>query len=148
MKVLLLKNDKSLGKKGEIKEVKDGYAKNYLIPKRIAVIATKEALRMWEENQKILQEKEQKELEKLKNLKKSIESITLTIIHKVGANGSLFGSITNKEISQLLKEKYQIEIDKKNINLHPPIKQTGQFNIDIKLGYGLHAILKLNIEGK
>ncbi|WP_200764103.1 50S ribosomal protein L9 [Nitrosophilus alvini] len=148
MKVLLIKDVKGLGKAGEIKEVKDGYGRNFLIARGFAKHATDAVIRQWQAEQKRRAEKEAAEIENLKKLKEKIESIKLVIKHKLGANGALFGSITNKEISEALKKEYGIEIDKKHIDVHPPIKQTGDHEIDIKLGHGIHAKLELVVEGE
>ena len=147
MKVLLIKDVPNLGKAGEVKEVKDGYGKNFLIARGFAKLATPDVIEAWEKEQARKAEQEAKEIESLKKLKEKIESITLTIRHKAGANGALFGAITNKEVAEALKAK-GIEIDKKHIDIHPPIKQTGEFDIDIKLGHGIHATLKLIVEAE
>ena len=148
MKVLLIKDVPNLGKAGEVKEVKDGYAKNFLIAKGLAKVATPDVVAAWEKEQAQKAQKEAEEIRRLEELKEKIESITLTIRHKAGANGALFGAITNKEVAQALKEKYGIELDKKQIDIHPPIKQTGEYDIDIKLGHGIHATLKLIVEAE
>jgi large subunit ribosomal protein L9 len=148
MKVLLIKDVPNLGKAGEIKEVKDGYAKNFLIARGLARIATPDVIEAWEKEQVQRAQKEADEIKRLEELKEKIESTTLTIRHKAGANGALFGAITNKEVAQALKEKYGIELDKKQIDIHPPIKQAGEYDIDIKLGHGIHATLKLIVEAQ
>ncbi len=145
MKVLLIKDVKNLGKAGEIKEVKDGYGRNFLIAKGFAKLATPDVIAAFKKEQEERAKKEAKEIEEIKKLKEKIESLTLTIKHKAGANGSLFGAITNKEVAEALK-KENIDIDKKHIDIHPPIKQTGDFEIDIKLGHGIHAKLNLIVE--
>ncbi len=147
MKVLLIKDVPNLGKAGEVKEVKDGYGKNFLIARGFAKLATPEVIEAWEKEQAKRAEEEAKEIDKLKKLKEKIENITLTIRHKAGANGALFGAITNKEVAEALKEK-GIDIDKKHIDIHPPIKQTGEYEIDVKLGHGIHAKLKLIVEAE
>ena len=146
MKILLIKDVKGLGKAGEIKNAKDGYARNYLIPKGFAKLATDEVVKEWQEEQKRKEEELKKELEKLNELKEKIESITLTIKHKLGANGQLYGAITNKEVAEHLKEK-GIEIDKKHIDMKQ-IKTVGEYTVDVKLGHGIHAKLKLIVEGE
>jgi len=110
MKVLLIKDVKGLGKAGEIKNAKDGYARNYLIPKGFAKLATDEVIKEWLEEQKRKEEELKKELAKLNELKEKIENTKIVIKHKLGANGHLYGAITNKEIAEYLKEK-GIEID-------------------------------------
>jgi large subunit ribosomal protein L9 len=146
MKVLLIKDVKGLGKAGEIKNAKDGYARNFLIPKGFAKLATPEVIKEWEEEQKRKEEELQKELAKLNELKEKIENTTLVIKHKLGANGQLYGAITNKEVAETLKEK-GIEIDKKNIEMKQ-IKTVGEYEVDVKLGHGIHAKLKLIVEGE
>jgi len=146
MKVLLIKDVKGLGKAGEIKNAKDGYARNFLIPKGFAKLATDEVVKEWQEEQKRKQEELEKELAKLNELKKKIESITLHIKHKLGANGQLYGAITNKEVAEHLQQK-GIEIDKKHIEMKQ-IKSVGEYSVDVKLGHGIHAELKLVVEGE
>jgi large subunit ribosomal protein L9 len=146
MKVLLIKDVKGLGKAGEIKNAKDGYARNYLIPKGFAKLATPEVIKEWEEEQKRKEAKLQAEIAKLNELKEKIENTTLVIKHKLGANGRLYGAITNKEVAEALKEK-GIEIDKKHIDMKQ-IKTVGEYEVDIKLGHGIHAKLKLIVEGE
>jgi large subunit ribosomal protein L9 len=146
MKVLLIKDVKGLGKAGEIKNAKDGYARNYLIPKGFAKLATPEVIKEWEEEQKRKEAKLQAEIAKLNELKEKIENTTLVIKHKLGANGQLYGAITNKEVAEALKEK-GIEIDKKHIDMKQ-IKTVGEYEVDIKLGHGIHAKLKLIVEGE
>jgi large subunit ribosomal protein L9 len=146
MKVLLIKDVKGLGKAGEIKNAKDGYARNFLIPKGFAKLATDEVIKEWQEEQKRKEEELKKELAELNELKKKIENTTLHIKHKLGANGQLYGAITNKEVAEHLKEK-GIEIDKKHIEMKQ-IKTVGEYTVDVKLGHGIHANLKLVVEGE
>ncbi len=145
MKVLLIKDVKGLGKIGEIKEVKDGYGKNFLIGKGLALHATNEVLKKYEAQERKLKEQETLEIEKAKNLAEIINSTKLTIKHKVGANGHLIGSVTNKEISEVLKEQFDIQLDKKHISLDKKIKTPGIFEVDCKLGHAIHATLKIDI---
>ena len=147
MKVLLIKDVKNLGKAGEVKEVKDGYGKNFLIARGFAKLATPEVIEAWEKEQAQKAELEAMERDKLQALKEKIEKTKLTIRHKAGANGALFGAITNKEVAQALAQQ-GITIDKKHINIHPPIKQAGEYDIDIKLGHGIHAKLDLLVEAE
>ena len=146
MKILLIKDVKGLGKAGEIKNAKDGYARNFLIPKGFAKVATDEVVKEWQEVQKRKEEELQKELAKLNEIKNEIENITLNIKHKLGANGQLYGAITNKEVAEHLKQ-HGIDIDKKHIELKQ-IKTVGEYSVDVKLGHGIHAQLKLIVEGE
>lgn len=147
MKVLLIKDVKSLGKAGEIKEVKDGYGKNFLIGKGFALHATPEVIAEYEEKQAKLAEIEAAEIAEAKELKEKLDATKLTIKHKVGANGHLIGSVTNKEISEALSSDLGIEIDKKNIALKDKIKAAGIFEVDCKLGHAIHASLKVDVIG-
>ena len=146
MKVLLIKDVKGLGKAGEIKNAKDGYARNYLIPKGFAKVATKEVIKEWEEEQARKKVELEKEIKELTELKEKLENEKIVIKHKLGANGQLIGSVTNKEIAEVLKEK-GYEIDKKNIE-HKTIKAPGDYVVDVKLGHSIHAKINLIVEGE
>jgi len=146
MKVLLIKDVRGLGKAGEIKEAKEGYARNFLIPKGFAKNATPEVLEEYKKAQeeKALQEK--KEIEEFNKIKEILEKETITIVRKLGANGMLYGAVTKEDVKNALEEK-NIHIDKKSIDMKN-LKSTGLFELDVKLGHGIHAKLKLNVEGK
>ncbi len=148
MKVLLIKDVKSLGKKGEIKEVKDGYGRNFLIGKGFALHATNDVIKKYEAEQKRKAKEEADEIQRLKETEKKLSNLKLTIKRKLGANGSLFGAVTKDEISHELKNQYGIDIDKKTIEIDKAIKMTGEFDISIKLGHGIHAKLTLEIIGE
>lgn len=145
MKVLLTSDVKGLGKIGEIKEVKEGYGMNFLVGKGLAQVATPAVLKQWEAKQRLKAEESALELSQLKLTKASIDEITLTLKHKTGANGSLFGAITKDEIADELV-KHHIVIDKKDLDVKNAIKATGHYDIDVKLGHGIHATLKLIVE--
>ena len=148
MKVLLIKDVKSLGKAGEIKDVKDGYGQNFLIKKGFAKHATKEVIA--EYNAKKAQEEAKlvKEIESLKELAKKLDKAEIVITKKLGQNGHLFGAITKDEIAHALKEQHNIEIDKKHIADKANIKTIGEHELDFKLGHGLHAKLHVDVQGE
>lgn len=148
MKVLLLQEVKSLGKAGDICEVKDGYGKNFLIAKGIAQVATNETINRYKKEEKIRKEKEAALIEELKQLADKLKKITLILPRKTGANGSLYGAITKEEIAQAFKESHNIDIDKKALDLKNPIKSTGIYEIDLKLGFGLHTICKVDVQAQ
>ena len=148
MKVLLTKDVKSLGKAGEIKEVADGYGKNFLIGKGLALHATTEVLNKWKAEQKKQAEKEAKEIADAKELAEKLNATKLTIKHKIGANGHLIGSVTNKEISESLEQQFSIMIDKKHISVEKKFKTVGIYEVDCKLGHAIHATLKVDIIGE
>jgi len=147
MKVLLVQDVKSLGKKGEIKEVKEGYGRNFLIAKGFAKLATKEVIKEWEEEQKRIEEQTKLEIAELTKEKEVLEKLTINIIKKLGANGHLYGAVTKEDIAEALKAQTKIEIDKKQIDTKN-IKSIGEHTVDIKLGHGIHAKLKIIVEGK
>jgi len=147
MKVLLIQDVKSLGKKGEIKEVKEGYGRNYLIAKGFAKLATKEVIKEWEEEQKRIKEQTALEIAELKKEKEVLEKLNIKIVKKLGNNGHLYGAVTKEDIVSALKEQTKIEIDKKQIDAKN-IKSLGEHIVDIKLGHGIHAKLKITVEGK
>ena len=148
MKVLLIKDVKTLGKAGELKEVADGYGKNFLIGKGLALHATTEVLNRYKAEQKRAAENEAKEIATAKELAEKINATKLTIKHKVGANGHLIGSVTNKEIAEALSNQFSIEIDKKNISVEKKFKTVGIYEVDCKLGHAIHATLKVDIIGE
>lgn len=143
MKVVLLKDVKKLGKSGEIVEVNDGYARNMLIKQGIALEATATNLN----DLKLKIKNEEKKEENLKNIasanKQLIESKTLNLYIKAGANGKTFGSITSKEISEGIKKMCDIDIDKKQVELDGSIKLVGNYDVPIKLHKDIIATLKL-----
>jgi len=147
MKVLLIKDVPKLGKKGEIKEVKEGYGRNFLIAKGFAKLATKEVIKEWEEEQQRIKEQTALEIAELKKEKEVLENLNIKIIKKLGNNGHLYGAVTKEDIVSALKAQSKIEIDKKQIDTKN-IKSLGDHIVDIKLGHGIHAKLKITVEGK
>ena len=145
MKVLLLKDVKNLGKSGEIKELKDGYAKNFIIAKGFGILANNEVLRKFKSQQIKLKEESNEKILELKDLDKKLRALCLKISKKVGDNGHLFGSVTKEEIAELLKKEHNIEINKKDIDFKDKIKELGLYDVNVKLGQGINSIIKLDI---
>jgi len=148
MKVLLIKDVKSLGKAGEVKEVKDGYGKNFLIGKGFAKHATPEILAEHKAEQERLKAKETAEIARLKEIAQQMDKIEVIITKKVGNNGHLFGAITKEEVANALKEQHDIEIDKKAITDKMTIKTVGEHDLDLKLGHRIHAKLHIDVQGE
>ncbi len=148
MKVLLTKDVKGVGKAGEIKEVADGYGKNFLIGKGLALAATNEVLKKYESEQKKKAANEAAEIERLNAIKTQLADIKVTIVKKLGNTGHLFGAVTKDEIADALKAQHGIEIDKKELDAKHGIKTTGAHDLDLKLGHGIHATLHLEIKGE
>ncbi len=146
MKVLLIKDVNTLGKAGEIKEVKDGYGQNFLINKGLAKLATPEVVENWKAEQARKEAELKAELERLEKEKQTLESTTIRI-EKQAAPVGIKGSVGNADISTAIKEQLGIELDKKNINLKKALKSTGIHEVDAKLGHGIHATLKVEIVG-
>jgi len=146
MKVLLIKDVKSLGKSGEIKEVKDGYGQNFLISKGFAKLATPEVVANWKAEQERIAQQLKDDLVRLEREKKVFEEATIKIEKPVAPVG-IKGSVGNLDISKAIKEQLGIELDKKHINLKKALKSTGLHEVDAKLGHGIHATLKVQIEG-
>lgn len=146
MKVILLQDIKGVGKKDEIINANDGYARNYLFPKKLGLEATKDNLIKLQEKKNSITHKKNLEIEKNKQIAENINKITLTLKVKAGENGKIFGGITSKEISEALKNQYKIEVDKKKIILKETIKMIGRISVDIKFGDGVVAKLILIID--
>ena len=148
MKVLLIKDVKSLGKAGEVKEVKDGYGKNFLIGKGFAKHATPEILE--EHAAEVAQKAEdlKNEIASFKATAEKLEKIEIIITKKVGDNGHLFGAITKDEVVTALKEQHDIDVDKKHITDKTAIKTVGEHDLDLKLGHGIHAKLHVDVQGE
>lgn len=143
MKVILLQDDKTLGKKGDVVNAKEGYAKNFLFPKKVAIEATPANMKVLENQKKLQEQKEQEILEEAKKIEEEIAKITLVIKSKTGENGKLFGSITTKEIAELLKETHKIDVDKRKLELEDSIKSVGNYSVKVKLHSKVTA--KLNV---
>ena len=144
MKVLLIKDVNGLGKVGEVKEVKPGYGQNFLVKKGFARNATPEVLEAWEQGEIVRAKNEAKDVKEANDNKEKIEAAIFTIKHKVGANGHLIGTVTNKEIAQELN-KFDIVVDKKQVHLNDKIKTIGIYEADCKLGHGIHATVKIDV---
>ena len=142
MKIILLQDIDNLGKKYEIKEVADGYARNFLIPKGLAKPATKENLKWLESQKEIEVKKAEEELKKVQEVATNIDGQEIIILVKVGAEGQLFESITSQKIYEKLKE-LGFEIKKSQIDLPEPIKELGEFPVKIKFGHNLEAEIKI-----
>ena len=145
MKVILLSDIKGVGKKDQIINANDGYARNYLFPKKLAVEATAGNLGNLKAKQESNQYRKDKQKEEAIELATKLKNINLQIKVKAGENGKIFGGVTAKEISENLKAQCNIEIDKKKINLTETIKNIGTQTVDIKLYEGVVGKLKVQV---
>lgn len=146
MKVILLKDVKGLGKEGELVNAKDGYARNFLLPKGDAIEATPANLKKWKEEKAKEEERKKNEHNEALKLKEKIDTITVTIQGKAGEGGRLFGSITSKDISDALKSQHKIDIDKRKIELKDNIKSLGTTSVDVRVYTEVVAKLNVNVK--
>jgi large subunit ribosomal protein L9 len=146
MEIILLQDVKALGKKGEIVKVSDGYARNFILPKKLGIEATKQ--NMFElNNQKAAEEKRQKDLlEDAKKQAAKLSELSVKVSIKAGEGGKTFGSVSTKEIAAAIKEQYGLDIDKKKLQLNDPIKHAGSYTVPVKLHPQVAAELKVTVE--
>ncbi len=145
MKVILLQDVKGKGKKGQMIEVSDGYARNFMLPKKMAIEATTDAINTMKMNDKATQERIAREKAEALAISKKLREMTLTVTAKGGGAGRLFGSVTNQEIADALA-KQGIKLDKRKIVIADPIKNVGTYTVNCKLGYEISAPLTVKIE--
>ena len=146
MKVILLQDVRGKGKKGQMLEVSDGYARNYMLPRKIAIEATADAVNTMRMNDKATQERIAKEKAEAMEVSKKLREMTVVVNAKGGGNGRLFGSVTNQEIADALKAKTGIALDKRKIVITDAIKNVGTYTVTCKLGYEITAPLTAKIE--
>ncbi len=146
MKVILQQDVRGKGKKGQMIEVSDGYARNYMLPRKLAVEATADNVNTMRMNDKAQQEKRQREREEAFQIANRMKELTVTVYAKGGGAGRLFGSVTTQEIADALEKEHGIALDKRKIILDEPIKTTGTYTVKCKLGYEITGELKLKIE--
>lgn len=143
MKVILRQDIEKLGDRGDIKEVKSGYARNYLIPRGLAVAANRSNLKTLEEQKRVDERKEKKIEEKLTERADFIAGSTVEISARAGAEGRIYGSVTAAQISAALKEKFDLEIDKRRVLLDSPIKNIGEHTVNMRLSPGQEVPVKV-----
>lgn len=148
MKVILLKDVKGTGKKGEVKEVSEGYARNFLLPKKMAVVANNTAMKELNEKNKAQEIKAQKEYEAAVEQGKKMEEMNVVIYSKAGDGGRLFGSITSKDIAEQLKKQHGIEVDKRKILLDEPIRVLGSRFVEIKIHQKVVTKIRVDVKEK
>ena len=145
MKVILLQDVKGKGKKGQMLEVSDGYARNFMLPKKLAIEATPDAINTMRMNDKATQERIAREKAEALEVSKKLRAMTLVVKAKGGGAGRLFGAVTNAEIAAAL-EKQGVKLDKRKIVLNETIKNVGTYTATCKLGYEITAPLTVKIE--
>ena len=146
MKVILLEDVKSLGKKGEVVKVSDGYARNMLFPKKLGIEATAGNMKNLEQKRKIDEKNAAEELKKAQEFAKDLESKSVTVGIKVGSGGKTFGSVSTKEIADAAKKQLGIEIDKKKMVLASPLRELGETQVPVKVHPKVTANLKVIVK--
>ena len=146
MKVILTSDVEKLGKAGEMVNAKTGFARNFLLPNKLAVQATKENIKIWEEKQAELRAIEREKIKNANELKEKIENTKVKIIAKTGEGDRLFGSITSMDIEKALKEQHGLDVDKKKIEMKDNIKSLGTFNVIVKVYPDINANLEVIVD--
>ena len=146
MKVILTQDVRGQGKRGQMIEVSDGYARNFLLPRKLAQEATADNINTMRMNDKATQERQAKERAEALELRNRMKDMTVVVTAKGGGAGRLFGSVTNTEVSEALAKQADIQLDKRKIVLDEPIKSVGIYTVKCKLGYEVNAELKIEVK--
>ena len=146
MKVILTQDVRGKGKRGQMIEVSDGYARNFLLPKKLAQEANADNINTMRMNDKATQERQAKERAEALEISKKMKDMTVVVMAKGGGAGKLFGSVTNAEIAEALEKQEKITLDKRKIVLDEPIKAVGVYTVKCKLGYEINADLKVEVK--
>lgn len=148
MKVVLKEDLKNIGKKDQLVNVSDGYARNYLIPRGLAVVADASAMSAIKSKNEAIEHRKQVELENAQKIAAVINGNSVKIESKAGSSGKLFGSITSKEVAAALKEQYDVDLDKRKIELDSDIKTFGTFSAKVKIISGVSADIYIIVTEK
>ena len=146
MKVILTQDVRGKGKRGQMIEVSDGYARNFLLPRKLAQEATADNINTMRMNDKATQERQAKERAEALELRNRMKDMTVVVTAKGGGAGRLFGSVTNTEVSEALAKQAGVQLDKRKIVLDEPIKSVGVYTVKCKLGYEINAELKIEVK--
>ena len=145
MQVILLKDVKGQGKAGQVVKVSDGYARNMLLPKKLAMEATPANMKVLEKQRAQIEAQRAIDKQVAEDIKAKVEAKTVKVVTKAGENGRLFGAITSKDIAEAIQKEFLIELDKKKIDLAGPIKQVGETDVVVKLFPEVSAKLKVSV---
>ena len=146
MKVILLQDIQGTGKKDQILEISDGYARNYLLPRKLAKEATAEAVNALEKSKGASRHREEVRRQEAEVRARELKGKVIQIEAKGGENGKIYGSITNEQIAAALKEQHGIDIDKRKLELEEPIRTAGQFFVTLKLVAGINTRMIVNVK--
>ena len=145
MQVILLKDVKGQGKAGQVVKVSDGYARNMLLPKKLAMEATPANMKVLEKQRAQIEAQRAIDKQVAEDIKAKVEAKTVKVVTKAGENGRLFGAITSKDIAEAIQKEFLIELDKRKIDLDAPIKQTGVTEVTLRLFPGVQAKCKVDV---
>lgn len=145
MKVILLQDVNTLGRRGDVKEVAEGYARNFLVPKGLAALATDANLRTLAQQRQAVQTREQQEENDARQIAERIQGLKITIKAKTGESGRLFGSVTSKDIAEAVQKVAKIELDRKKIDLPEGLKQLGQYEVPVRLHRAATATITVDV---
>ncbi len=145
MKVILLQDVRGKGKRGQMIEVSDGYARNFMLPRKLAVEATTDSINTMRMTDKANAEKRQRERKEAFEVSKKLKELTVVVYAKGGGAGRLFGSVTTQEIADALRAQTGVELDKRKLVLDEPIKTVGLYTVKCKLGFEINAEMKVEI---
>ncbi len=148
MKVVLMQEVKGLGRPGQIKEVADGYARNYLLPKGLATIATAGAVKEVEQRQAAEAKRQAKLDDEMRSVGKKLDGTNITVRSKVGEGGKLYGSITTQDIAEALEKQANQTVDKRKIEIEEPIRHVGEYKVPVRLSKNVTANINLVVEGE
>jgi large subunit ribosomal protein L9 len=146
MKVIFIKELAGVAKKGEIKDVNDGYAQNFLIAKGFARVATADIQNKIAKENKEAEIKKSREIEKLRNLKTEIEKRVFAVKVKVGDKGQMFGGVHEKDIAEAISDKMRVPVEKNQVEIEVPVKEIGEYVVKVKLSQGIVASAKIKTE--
>ncbi len=146
MRVVLLKEVPDLGQAGEVKDVADGHARNFLIPRGFAQKATKGAERLWEEQKTSMARRTASERQEAAETAAKLSGATVVVSARVGEQDRLYGSVTGQQIAEAIKEQTNIEIDRHALELEQPIRDLGTFTVSIKLGHAVEAAISVEVQ--
>lgn len=145
MKVILLEDVKKLGKAGDVVEVSDGYARNYLIPRGLAEKADKGKIRALQEKARVEERRQEKEREEAMAIAESLKERAITVKVKTGEQGRLYGSITSMDIADAIEKEFGVSVDKKKVEISEPIKALGSYSVSVRLFPGIISNVKVNV---
>jgi large subunit ribosomal protein L9 len=146
MKVILTQDVKNLGKEGDVKDISDGYARNYLIPRGLVVEATKANIKEKEDQTNRLQKQKEREQTEAQALRDRLNGKSITVTARSGGGDKLFGAVTTKEIADALNKKFKVKLDKKKVDLGEPIKHLGEYPVKIKIYPLIQAEITVRVE--